>query len=197
MVTLKQYYYLAENHFTPEFCDKVIHHAEQDQYTPEDRQYEFRDSNVVFLPQSKDTEWLYDPLYKVLNEAKQKCWRTFKVEQLQNVQYTVYKAPAGRYNWHCDTGQPTSGMERRILSIVVQLLDPNTHSGGEFEIAECATSDLNKVVYGQIPDPKFVKSLKPPRGSVIVFPSFVQHRVSPVTVGTRKSLVGWCDGRFI
>ena len=30
-----------------------------------------------------------------------------------------------------------------------------------------------------------------PRGSIIVFPSFVWHRVNPVTRGTRYSLVMW------
>jgi PKHD-type hydroxylase len=29
------------------------------------------------------------------------------------------------------------------------------------------------------------------KGSVIVFPSFIWHRVTPVTAGTRYSLVNW------
>ena len=34
-----------------------------------------------------------------------------------------------------------------------------------------------------------------PQGSVIVFPSFVWHRVTPVTKGTRYSLVLWTCGQ--
>ena len=33
-----------------------------------------------------------------------------------------------------------------------------------------------------------------PRGSVIVFPSFVWHRVKPVTKGVRYSVVAWYGG---
>jgi predicted 2-oxoglutarate/Fe(II)-dependent dioxygenase YbiX len=31
----------------------------------------------------------------------------------------------------------------------------------------------------------------------VFFPSIVVHRVTPVTEGTRKSLVGWIEGSFI
>ena len=33
-----------------------------------------------------------------------------------------------------------------------------------------------------------------PKGSVIVFPSFIEHRVAPVIKGTRYSLVAWFVG---
>ena len=32
------------------------------------------------------------------------------------------------------------------------------------------------------------------RGTIIVFPSYMQHRVKPVTKGTRYSLVTWFCG---
>jgi len=33
------------------------------------------------------------------------------------------------------------------------------------------------------------------QGSLVIFPSFVQHRVKPVTKGTRYSLVIWSLGQ--
>ena len=30
-----------------------------------------------------------------------------------------------------------------------------------------------------------------PKGSIVIFPSYIWHRVSPVTKGTRLSLVQW------
>ena len=33
------------------------------------------------------------------------------------------------------------------------------------------------------------------KGTIVVFPSFVWHRVTPVTSGTRYSLVNWLQGR--
>ena len=32
------------------------------------------------------------------------------------------------------------------------------------------------------------------RGTLVAFPSYVMHRVTPVTSGTRKSLVAWVAG---
>ena len=197
MFAFKKYYYLAEKYFSDEFCDRIIDHAENSEYDKRDRQFGYRDSEVIFIPPNLETKWLYDPLYEVVEQARSKCWRTIKIDHLQAVQYTIYNAPGGKYNWHSDMCIGSRGTERRILSMVVQLADTDTYTGGEFEISECAEMDTNDVSYGQIPDPEDVKTLRPPRGSVIIFPSFLSHRVLPVTKGTRKSLVGWCDGRFI
>jgi PKHD-type hydroxylase len=40
------------------------------------------------------------------------------------------------------------------------------------------------------PDPALLRR----RGAMIVFPSFVYHRVIPVKRGVRYSLVGWYEG---
>jgi PKHD-type hydroxylase len=39
-----------------------------------------------------------------------------------------------------------------------------------------------------------ITNIKPKTGSVIVFPSYVHHRVKPVTKGTRYSVVAWYGG---
>jgi PKHD-type hydroxylase len=66
----------------------------------------------------------------------------------------------------------------RKISLVVQMSDPEDYEGGSLE--------LN--TGGPIVEPTKTK------GSVIIFPSYLLHRVTPVTSGLRKSLVLWAGG---
>jgi PKHD-type hydroxylase len=58
----------------------------------------------------------------------------------------------------------------------VQLSEPDEYEGGELEF-------LNF----EQPIPKDI-------GSLIVFPSYLVHRVNPVTRGLRRSMVSWISG---
>ena len=65
----------------------------------------------------------------------------------------------------------------RKLSVVVQLSNSNNYSGGQLEFKETeAPSQFST------------------QGSIIVFPSYLQHRVTEVTEGVRYSLVCWAEG---
>jgi PKHD-type hydroxylase len=86
-------------------------------------------------------------------------------------------AVGGHYDWHHDVNWENDTKYDRKLSIVIQLSDPNTYEGGEFEFRE-------------IEKPLAFRT----QGSVLVFPSYLMHRVLPVTQGTRYSLVGWMEG---
>lgn len=95
------------------------------------------------------------------------------------LQFTEYHgAAAGKYDWHQDVWLESPRAYDRKLSLVVQLSDPSDYQGGAFEF------------FGlQQPGVTFA-----PRGSVLIFPSFLQHRVLPVTGGLRRSLVSWVEG---
>ena len=69
------------------------------------------------------------------------------------------------------------------MRILFLLTDPETdYTGGNFEINTGGNSEI-------VPFPK---------GRIIAFPSFILHRVTPVTSGTRKSIVIWVTGpKFI
>ena len=73
----------------------------------------------------------------------------------------------------------------RKLSMTVNLSDPTEYSGGEFEIDR--GPHWNDERYYTVHEIR-------PRGSIIVFPSYVYHQVLPVTWGERKSLVMWSIG---
>jgi len=81
------------------------------------------------------------------------------------------------YDWHIDIGGSGTTMSRK-LSLVVQLSDPADYEGGRLEIN--AGGD--------------VKAMPISQGTLIAFPSFVLHHVSPVTAGRRFSLAAWVHG---
>jgi PKHD-type hydroxylase len=68
--------------------------------------------------------------------------------------------------------------------VTVSLSNPEDYEGGELEF-DFRNNDLDK-------KQNIIKcdQIKP-RGSIVVFPSFIWHRVKPVTKGTRYSLVIW------
>ena len=82
----------------------------------------------------------------------------------------------GHYSWHVDAGPPIDGIQRK-LSISILLSDPADFEGGELQ-------------FKGIEDQKVLTK----QGSIIVFPSFVEHRVTPVTKGVRYSAVTWASG---
>jgi PKHD-type hydroxylase len=78
------------------------------------------------------------------------------------------------YNWHQDFG---TGVSRK-LSNVVQLSDPSEYEGGNLQIMTNSG----------------VQRIRKKRGLAVAFPSFTFHTVTPVTAGTRQSLVAWVSG---
>lgn len=96
-----------------------------------------------------------------------------------DLQFTEYHGTShGKYDWHQDIWLESNRPYDRKLSLVVQLSDPADYEGGGFEF------------FGlQHPGAAFA-----PRGSVLIFPSWLQHRVLPVTGGLRRSLVSWVEG---
>ena len=95
----------------------------------------------------------------------------------EHLQYTVYDGSGTHYDWHVDNNMLTD-LPPRKLSMSVQLSDPDDYDGGGLEISD-----------GQI-----VEATDARGSSVIVFPSYRVHRVTPVTEGVRRSLVVWANG---
>lgn len=96
------------------------------------------------------------------------------------MQFTTYRASRqGHYHWHQDTFVGRDSVYDRKLSLVVQLSCPKTYEGGELELDTWTQ-----------PDPRALRQ----RGTIIVFPSLVHHRVTPIVRGTRHSLVAWKEG---
>ena len=98
----------------------------------------------------------------------------FEILGIREVQVARYYAE-DFYDWHLDIGKTDTST--RKLSLSVQLTDPNDYEGGELVLRDYQNE-------------RPVKEL----GSVIVFPSYLSHRVNRVTTGERWSLVAWVHG---
>ena len=140
---------------------------------------ETRTSRVKWIPQRPPFMQLYDKLSKLIETSNQNLWGFELGSIIEQIQYTEYHAEdKGHYDWHLDIGNDEYSL--RKISLTVQLSDPNDYEGGILELSHSG-DDLS------ISAPKT-------RGSVFIFPSYLRHRVTPVTKGVRKSLVLWVGG---
>ena len=135
-----------------------------------------RISNICFI---EDAE-IREAIWGYVTDANCHCFG-FDIVNIFDVQFGEYRAEdKGCYGWHCDSWFVTDKFVDRKLSIVIQLSDPSEYEGGELEF------DIEGKTFKPI---NFNK-----KGSVIVFPSFIRHRVTPITKGIRHSLVAWIQG---
>lgn len=136
-----------------------------------------RRSQIVFLGQEQKYAWLYQRLWAAVQACNPQCFDVDVASVEANVQIARYdSADSGFYDWHYDFG-PAQPL--RKLSISIQLSDSADYDGGDLEL-----------LYGNSPT-----RLDRSRGAFIIFPSFMLHRVTPVTRGTRWSLVAWILGK--
>jgi predicted 2-oxoglutarate/Fe(II)-dependent dioxygenase YbiX len=135
-----------------------------------------RRSKATFLEPEQKNLWLYERLWQAACEANQNFFGVEITGMQEKVQLARYDATErGFYTWHTDFADLAP---KRKLSMSVQLSSPEDYDGGDLEL------------YFRDPPYQGDKS----RGALIVFPSFLLHRVTPVTRGTRWSLVIWVSG---
>jgi PKHD-type hydroxylase len=135
-----------------------------------------RKSDVKWLHYSEKTDWVYSRLANIVMMANKEMWQFDIPSILDTVQYTQYYENGGHYDWHTDTGPYP--FNTRKISITVQLSDPDDYEGGDLELM--LGNNVSKM-------PK-------EKGCAVLFPSYILHRVTPVTKGIRKSLVLWVGG---
>jgi PKHD-type hydroxylase len=147
-----------------------------------------RDSNIVWM----NDIWIYKEIQPYVNQANRNAGWNFEWDCSESCQFTKYKKNQ-YYDWHCDSWDepyveegPTKGKIRK-LSMTCQLTDGSEYEGGELEF------DFRNYDPHMRDESKHRIQCKEilPKGSIIVFPSFVWHRVKPVTKGVRYSLVMW------
>tara|TARA_B100001287_G_scaffold257037_1_gene242337 strand:- start:201 stop:827 length:627 start_codon:yes stop_codon:yes gene_type:complete len=141
-----------------------------------------RNSRVKWIPQNDDWKWLYEKLGGMILEANRELWNFNLYNMPEQIQYTEYDASYnGKYEWHMDVGAGDNA--RRKVSVTVQLSDEHEYEGG----------DLEFFTGGEMNEREFKKGQKR-AGTVYIFPSYMLHRVAPVTKGLRKSFVLWVGG---
>ena len=137
-------------------------------------------------------------------QANQTSGWNYDIADMDHWQYTVYEAQPNRkkgdfYTWHTDAGvDPYPSGQIRKISCSVQLSVPEDYEGGHFQWIESAGT-FDRLRQGQktiYTDDLVHTAPMSGReiGSLIVFPSWLHHQVTPVTRGVRKSLVVWNTG---
>ena len=144
-----------------------------------------RDSNIVWM----NDKWIYKEIHPFVHQANANAGWNFQWDYSESCQFTKYNKNQ-YYDWHCDSwDQPyqegaTKGKIRK-LSVTVSLSEGGKdYTGGELEF-DFRNQDPDKI--------RNIRKCKQilPKGSLVVFPGFVLHRVCPVKKGSRYSLVVW------
>jgi len=203
-MNLTNYYWYFKSAIPSRICDEIVKYGQQlqdqmavtggygDSKKLNQKQIKDlktkRDSNIVWM----NDRWVYKEIHPYVNQANQNAGWNFQWDYSESCQFTKYKK-GQYYDWHCDSwdqpyvkqqpNDPSHGKIRK-LSVTVTLSDPKEYKGGELEF------DFRN----QDPDKKSnIRKCKEilPKGSLVVFPSFVWHRVCPVKSGERNSLVIW------
>jgi PKHD-type hydroxylase len=173
-------YWLWEGALSRPFCDSVL--AEIDWATAEtaviksDRMLntEKRRTDVVWQDSMQPLGCIAKAY---INTANQSSGWDYHLTTQEATQLGRYKSDnKGYYDWHEDSFTPKDGVQRK-LSISILLSDPSEFEGGELQ-------------FKGIEDRKILTK----QGSIVVFPSFIEHRVTPVTKGVRYSAVTWANG---
>jgi PKHD-type hydroxylase len=179
-------YYYFENGLSQEEIQKVFTSVEKLPYNEAlvagdgKINKEIRSSNVKWIPKNDGYGWLYFKLMELVDEANKNLWNFNLYSVIENIQYTEYHATQqGHYGWHQDVGG--GSMSKRKVSMVVQLSDPSEYEGGELQFFKGG-------------NPENAESIMKKKGFTVIFPSYIMHRVTPITQGVRKSLVLWLGG---
>jgi PKHD-type hydroxylase len=178
--------------FSPRQCDRIIELGEAlateggglEDGGSRDVDVSLRRSQIAWLAPDEGATWVYDKLATLAARAN----RVYGFELtgfVEDLQYTVYDRPGAFYTWHQDglDGEVAS----RKLSLVVQLSGPRDYEGGELQFLDVVED------YSPAEQARW-RSATRSRGTVVAFPAFEYHCVSPLVSGVRRSLVGWVAG---
>ena len=175
-------YILYDNYFTDEEIESIILLGN---LLPEDRGYvgndsidfKIRKTFCSWIPVNNQTEWIYQKISNLLKKVNDEHFN-FDLSKIEKLQFTKYHSDDnGFYVKHLDKFYKNT-TENRKLSFVLQLSSPSDYEGGELIIHNSQTPS----------------SIKKGKGMIAFFPSYILHEVTPVTKGTRYTLVGWIHG---
>ena len=202
---LENYYWCFHGAIPSRICDDIVAYGKElkeqagvtfgydpDNMTPNEQKKleKQRNSNVVWM----DPVWIYRELHPLVHEANANAGWNFQWDFSESCQFTKYKK-GQYYDWHCDSWDrpyhkpedPNSHGKQRKLSVTLSLSNDKEYKGGELEF-DYRNHDPDKKANTHV-----LKEIRS-KGSLVVFPSDVWHRVKPVKSGVRHSLVIWSLG---
>lgn len=170
---VKPFYY--KNAFTPEECKKIIN-------SPEEKSIDYGSTHALKISNSKhiakleETKWIWERLYKYVTTVN--SFYKFKLAYLDHV-HTMEYGTGGYFKWHIDMNGGDFFAMRKI-TVVAFLSERKDYEGGKL-IFDMSDENETEVIDMEI-------------GSIILFPSFMAHKVTEIKSGVRTTLVAWVYG---
>lgn len=155
-----------ENFLTPAECDEAL------KLFPKTETATTHKARVGLVSEGPESQALVTKIYRMVAQANRELYR-FEIEGGERIQLAEYLA-GDSYGWHLDYGP--GAHTRRKLTAIVQLSPPGDYEGGLLELWNAP------------------RPVSREQGTIVIFPSFLLHRVTPVTRGIRRSLTAWSVG---
>ena len=138
-----------------------------------------RSSNISWMHHDQSTADIWAKITNTVAEVNRTWFHYDLTGFYEPAQLTMYKSnEQGHYRWHCDNSVSDCGVPRK-LSMSLLLSQEKEFQGGELQV---------------MTDSDNPGTLEQRRGRAWFFPSYTLHRVTPITQGTRRSLVLWIGG---
>jgi len=134
--------------------------------------HEIRRTRDRAIPPDAGHAWIFQRIGSLVSQANRESYQ-FHLNQ-QIAAHVLEYSPDAFYDWHIDLGSDVDAM--RKISLVTFLTPPEEYEGGELCFLDKGPP------------------LKLPQGTTAMFPSYLAHRVQPVTRGSRFTLVSWVYG---
>ena len=200
-MNLKYKYWIFPGQLSHKFCDEVIKLGNKlkeekgltgsvGKNVASKEDHSVRNSSLTWLNEL----WIYREIQNYVVMANKVAGWNFKWDSSEDFQFTKYKLNQ-HYDWHCDSSpEPYKDNLNKLyngkirkLSTVLSLSNPKDYKGGSLQFQ---FSDHREKA-GEIHECEQLAE----KGSLVVFPSHIYHRVTPVTEGKRYSLVNWHLGK--
>jgi len=133
-------------------------------------------------------QFLYDTLSPFVHSANESAGWKYDLDWFEPVQVARYRKNQ-HYAWHRDGSgdhfgvYPEGNSKGKVRKVSLVACLSNGYVGGDLELALQNQEEENETLYPEIGV-----------GDVIVFPSYVFHRSTPITKGTKYSAAMWCLG---
>ena len=211
-MNLKNYYYYFQSALSTKLCDDILKYGKLHKSSEGLTDVSENFKNINDISQLSDLQkkeiyskrkskiswlkdnWIFKEILPYVHQANKLAGWNFDFDYTESSQFTIYEE-GQYYGWHTDSKfEPYSDNSDknfngkiRKLSVTVSLNDSTEYEGGLLQFSLRNDKDFEK--NSESATKTCFEIL--PRGSIVVFPSFVWHRVTPVTKGTRYSLVMW------
>lgn len=154
--------------------------AKLEHQTEDVADYKTRISDVSWIRPNTESKWIFDRIAANIDSMNKEFYQ-YDLFGFSEIQYAEYDyEQLGKYDYHTDIAMsPIMSRNNLTRKLSASLLLNDTFEGGEFQY-NVGNSDQS------------VSELV--AGTIVVFPSYLLHRVKTVTKGIRRSLTVWCVG---